>query len=588
MTPRRPRTALPTLIGAILALAAILPAAVPVAAGDPLAARPSERSIDLREPAALSGGQLTVVRVTGGLSSPLGVTNADDGSGRLFIVQRGGNVRVVKGRTLQAGNFLNISSRITSGGERGLLGLAFHPDFATNRYLFVYYTRPGGDIVVARMQANTAKSAAPIDTLKPILVIEHSQNTNHNGGAIAFGNDGYLYIGTGDGGGGGDPLENGQDITGELLGKVLRIDVNGTGHGVGGTGYDVPATNPFVGKTGDDEIWAYGLRNPWRISFDRSDGDLYIADVGQSLREEVNLEPAADLGGNNYGWDVMEGTECHEPSSGCSLTGDTLPVAEYSHSFGCSITGGYVYRGSHRDLQGLYVYGDFCSGRIWTMNASGTGETVRRDTSLSISSFGESEAGELFLTDLGGSLYRVIAPEFSDIASSSFIDDIHWLFYEGITVGCGSGRFCPTAAVTREEMAIFLVRAFDHPPAPAGTDYFTDDEGRSGEASINALKHANITGGCGSPTLFCPTARVTREQMAIFLDKELDLPSAPTGTDYFDDDNGRGGEGSINALAHAGLTGGCGTRTYCPTASVTREQMAAFLRRADAYATANP
>ena len=575
MPSRRPRTVLSATIGAIVALAAILPAAVSVAAREPLAARPSERSIDLREPAALGSGQLRVTRITGGFSSPLGVVNADDGSGRLFVVQRDGRVRVVKSRKIQPGNFLNVGSRITAGGERGLLGLAFHPDFATNRRLYVYYTRPGGDIVIARMLANMAKTFASVDSLEPMLVIEHSANTNHNGGAMAFGPDGYLYLGVGDGGGGGDPFEAGQNKD-TLLGKILRIDVDGTGSGPYGR-YAIPDDNPFVGADGLDSIWAYGVRNPWRITFDRTSGNLYIADVGQSRREEVNLELAADTGGNNYGWDVMEGSLCYEPMDNCSLAGDTLPVAEYSHSSGCSITGGYVYRGSHRDLQGLYVYGDFCSGRLWTMNANGTGETFRRDTSLAISSFGEDESGELFVTDLNGALYRVVAPEFSDITNSTFIDDIHWLFYEGITVGCGGGKYCPTASVTREEMAIFLVRAFNHPST--SNDYFTDDEGRSGEGSINALREANITSGC-APNRFCPTARVTREQMAIFLDKELNLPSAPPGVDYFDDDDGRGGEGSINALAQAGLTGGCGTRKYCPTASVTREQMAAFLRRA--------
>jgi hypothetical protein len=234
-----------------------------------------------------------------------------------------------------------------------------------------------------------------------------------------------------------------------------------------------------------------------------------------------------------------------------------------------------VYRGSHVDLQGLYVYGDYCSGRLWTMNANGTGETIRRDTSLNNSSFGESESGELFLTDLNGSLYRVIAPEFSDIATSTFLDDIHWLFYEGITAGCGGGKFCPRAAVTRVQMAQFLVRAFNYPPT--ATDYFTDDNGIVGESSINALAEAGVTGGC-APMLFCPTRPVTRAQMAIFLVNALNLP--PTATDYFDDDDGKTGEGAINSLAEAGLTGGCGTRKYCPAANVTREQMAAFLHRA--------
>jgi glucose/arabinose dehydrogenase len=575
MTPRRrQRTALPVLIGAIVALAAIVPAAVPVAAREPLAARPAERSIDVREPAALSAGQLRTVLVTGGLSSPLGVTNANDGSGRLFVVQRGGRVRVVKSRKLQPGYFLDVGSRITSGGEQGLLGLAFHPNFAANGYVYVYYTRASdGDIIVARLTANATRTFAPLTNEKLLLRIEHSAHTNHNGGAMVFGPDGYLYLGVGDGGGANDPDNNGQDKN-SLLGKILRIDVNGTGHGIGGVGYGIPADNPFVGTTGADEIWAWGMRNPWRLSFDRTTGNLFIGDVGQDRYEEVDRESASSAGGRNFGWDIMEGKHCRV--AGCTPpANDVLPVAEYTHSLGCSITGGYVYRGAHRDLQGLYVFGDFCSGRIWTMAHDGSTITVRRDTSLAISSFGEDESGELFVTDLNGALYRVIAPEFSDIANSPFIDDIHWLYYSGITVGCGGGKFCPTAAVTREQMAIFLVRAFNHPST--ANDYFTDDEGLSGEGSINALRAAGITSGC-TPTHFCPTARVTREQMAIFLDKELNLPSS--STDYFDDDDGRSGEGSINALAQAGLTGGCGTRMYCPTASVTREQMAAFLRRA--------
>ncbi len=579
MSPRPRRRSVSALITAMVALAAILPAAVPVAARDPLAAAPAERTPEAIEPAALSSGQLQVIRVTGGLSSPLGVTHAGDGSGRLFIVQRGGKVRVVKGGTLQSASFLDIGGHITSGGERGLLGLAFHPSFETNRFLYVYYTRPGGDIVVARMTANSARTSASASTLKPLLVIEHSANTNHNGGAMAFGpDDGYLYLGVGDGGGSNDPANNGQDKD-SLLGKILRIDIDGTGHGVGGDGYDIPADNPFVGKAGADSVWAWGMRNPWRISFDRSTGNLFIADVGQDRYEEVNRESSSSAGGGNYGWDIMEGKHCRV--SGCTPpANDVLPVAEYTHALGCSITGGYVYRGSHRDLQGQYVFGDFCSGRIWTMPNAGSAITVRRDTSLLISSFGESETAELYLTDLNGALYRVIAPEFTDIATSAFLDHIHWLYYEGITVGCGDGKFCPTAAVTREQMAMFLVRAFDHPPAPSGTDYFTDDEGRSSEAAINALRHAGITGGC-SPSLFCPTRRVTRAEMAIFLDKELDPPD--TGTDFFDDDDGKTGEASINRLAAVGITGGCGTRRYCPTASVTRAQMAAFLRRAYAY-----
>jgi glucose/arabinose dehydrogenase len=522
-------------------------------------------------PTALGSGQLTVVKVTGGLSSPLGVTHAGDGSGRLFVVEQGGRVRIVKGGKI-TGTFLDISNHLISGGERGLLGLAFHPDFATNGFLFVYYTRPGGDIVIARMQANAARTFASANTLDLILTIGHSLHSNHNGGALAFGPDGYLYAAVGDGGGAGDPQENGQNVN-SLLGKVLRINPT---LGALAT-YAIPADNPFVGMANRrGEIWDYGLRNPWRITFDRTSDDLYIADVGQSRREEVNVEDVADPGGNNYGWDVKEGSLCYEPSTCSNPPNYVGPKMEYSHTYGCSITGGYVYRGSHRDLQGLYVFGDFCSGRIWTMPAAGGAETIRRDTSLNISSFGESESGELFLTDLNGSLYRVIAPEFSDIATSTFLDDIHWLFYEGITAGCGGGKFCPRAAVTRIQMAQFLVRAFNYPPATGG-DHFTDDNGMTGESSVNALFEAGVTGGC-APMLFCPTRPVTRAQMALFLDRALNLP--PTATDFFDDDDGVTGEAAINRLAAARVTGGCGTRRFCPAGNVTREQMAAFLHRA--------
>jgi glucose/arabinose dehydrogenase len=579
MTPRRrQRHALSAIIGTILAIATVLPAALPASAREPLTARPAERSIDLLEPAALSSGQLRVVLVTGGLSSPVGVTNAGDGSGRLFVVQRSGRVRVVAGRKLQSGSFLDVGSRTTGSGERGLLGLAFHPNFESNGYVYVYYTRADdGDIMVTRLTANAAKTSASLATEYPILRIEHSSHSNHNGGAMVFGPDGYLYLGVGDGGGANDPDNNGQDKN-TLLGKILRIDVNGTGSGPYNH-YAIPPDNPFVGVDGADSVWAWGMRNPWRISFDRATGNLFIGDVGQDRYEEVDRESASSAGGRNFGWDIMEGMHCRV--SGCTPpANDVLPVAEYTHSLGCSITGGYVYRGSHRDLQGLYVFGDFCSGRIWTMPHDGSTITVRRDTALAISSFGEGENGELYVTDLNGALYRVIAPEFSDIAGSTFIDDIHWLYYAGITGGCGGGKFCPTSWVTRVQMAQFLVRAFDYPLT--STDYFDDDDGITGESSINALAAAGITSGCATRR-FCPTRPVTRAQMAIFLDKALGLPA--TSTDFFDDDDGVTGEGSINRLAASGITGGCGTRKYCPTSNVTREQMAAFLRRADAYNT---
>lgn len=345
-------------------------------------------------------------------SSPTQVTNADDGTNRLFVVEQRGTIRVVKNGLVQSGYFLDIRSRVEAGGERGLLGVAFHPDFKTNRRLFAYYTRPGGDIVVSRFTANLARTKVSADTARPVLLIEHSAASNHNGGSMAFGPDGYLYVGVGDGGGGGDPENDAQNRVRNLLGKILRIDVDGTGAGPYDR-YSIPRTNPFAGAVrGLNEIWAYGLRNPWRISFDRGTGALFIADVGQGRWEEINRESAGSPGGRNYGWNVMEGSACYNARS-CSLAGDTLPVAQYSHDDGCSITGGYVYRGpSQAKLTGLYVFADYCTGKIWTMPEGGgtAGLVLRADTSQNITSFGENEAGELFAVTGDGKLYRVLAP----------------------------------------------------------------------------------------------------------------------------------------------------------------------------------
>jgi glucose/arabinose dehydrogenase len=351
---------------------------------------------------------ITLSQVLSGLESLTQVTNAGDGTGRLFLVERRGVVKALDGGTLTT--FMDIRSIVDheTGGERGLLGLAFHPNFETNRRLYVYYTRVGGDIIVARYLANASGTAAQLSTRQTLLWIEHSAQTNHNGGAMAFGPDGFLYMGTGDGGGSGDPYRNGQSKTKNLLGKILRINVNGTGSGPYDR-YSIPSTNPFRGAiSGLDEVWAYGLRNPWRISFDRQVGTLFIADVGQNRYEEINREPAGYRGGRNYGWSVMEGKHCYRPTSGCSLSGDTLPVAEYSHASGnCSVTGGYVYRGPAVALRNWYVLADFCSGRIWTMAAGGSTLFLRRDVSWNITSFGEGEDGTLYLVTIDGRLVRV-------------------------------------------------------------------------------------------------------------------------------------------------------------------------------------
>jgi glucose/arabinose dehydrogenase len=344
-----------------------------------------------------------------GLTQPVSITHAGDGSGRLFVAEQGGRIRIIRNATLSPTPFLNISSRISSGGERGLLGLAFPPGFATKQYFYVNYTNSSGNIVIARYRVSAGNAdIADFDSEQIVLVVNHPIFSNHNGGQLAFSaRDGFLYIGTGDGGSGGDPDNRAQNGN-ELLGKILRIDVE-TGSPVT---YTVPASNPFVGTSGfRPEIWALGLRNPWRFSFDRQTKDLLVADVGQENYEEVNFQPAASTGGANYGWRIMEGLHCFNPIN-CSSTGLTLPVTEYDHSLGCSITGGYVYRGAtYPRMQGLYFYGDFCSGRIWGLRqVNGVWQATQLlDSTLSISTFGEDEQGNLYVASYSnGTLFSVI------------------------------------------------------------------------------------------------------------------------------------------------------------------------------------
>lgn len=542
----------------------------------PAAARPASAPVDAPAgDAAVSSGQVRLRLVESGFSAPLGIVNAGDGTNRLFVIEKEGTVRVVLNETMKPGYFLDlrlVAGGLTTSGERGLLGLAFHPNFEANRKLFAYYTNGDGDLVISELTANGAGTAVNVATADSLLVIEHSSLSNHNGGQLLFGPDGYLYVFTGDGGGGGDPGENSQNRN-SLLGKTLRIDPNLSG------GYTSPTDNPYHGPTvGRGEIWSIGLRNPWRASFDRLTNALWIADVGQGNWEEINREPA-DTGGRNYGWDCREGKHPFE-STGCSGLSFTDPVTEYGHGSGdCSVTGGYVYRGDvFLDLRGQYVLGDFCSGRLWTLSAGASAPSLRlhRDTSAMITSFGEAESGELYMSDYaGGRLYRVIAPPFSDITDSPFLDEIMWLYNEKVTTGCTADLFCPTTEVTRGQMATFLARAF-HFPFPT-EDYFTDDDGTSHEVNINRLAKAGITTGCAADR-FCPNRKVTRAEMATFLDRALDLPA--TGTDFFTDDDGLVHEAAINRIAAAGITRGCSETRFCPGGRVKRGQMAAFLYRA--------
>jgi glucose/arabinose dehydrogenase len=345
--------------------------------------------------------------VTSGLSHPDFVTAPPGDTARLFVVEQTGAIRVVRHDSLLPAAFLDLTRHIDYGGERGLLGLAFHPNYAANGRFYVYYTNPQGDIRVVRYTVSANPDVADSTTGDTILAVFHETYDNHNGGQLVFGPDGKLYAGLGDGGSGGDPSGNGQNLD-TLLAKIVRLDVDG------GSPYVVPADNPFVGHAGDrGEIWLYGLRNPWRFSFDRTTGDLYIGDVGQDLWEEVDVLHAGSPAGVNYGWNVVEGKHCYGASS-CNMTGLTLPVLEYGHGDGCAVTGGYVYRGTRVSaLAGLYLYGDYCGGWVRSFRYAGGTATENREWPLltvsgGLSSFGEDARGELYLTSLSGSLYRIV------------------------------------------------------------------------------------------------------------------------------------------------------------------------------------
>ncbi len=334
------------------------------------------------------------------------VTHAGDE--RLFVVEQPGRIWVLRDGLRAPEPFLDIVDLVGSAAnEQGLLSVAFHPRFAELGWFFVNYTDRQGNTVVARYQRDSTdpERADPASALV-LLTIEQPAG-NHNGGQLTFGPDGYLYIGTGDGGNAGDPWNNAQNLS-SLLGKLLRIDVDGA------EPYAIPANNPFVGQSeARPEIWAYGLRNPWRFTFDRATGDLFIADVGQNAQEEVNFQPATSRGGENYGWRIMEGTACYEPAA-CDPSGLELPIAHYLHhptEGGCSITGGYVYRGPrYPALQGAYLYTDYCSGNLWVLRAEATGwqNYIAGKTNPQATSFGEDVDGELYLVDSVGSVYRLV------------------------------------------------------------------------------------------------------------------------------------------------------------------------------------
>jgi len=386
--------------------------AAPGASGAAAATPTAEASqaVSTIPPLPTGPDRLRVELHTAGLTDPIGITHAGDGSGRLFVNERAGRVRVITADgSLLEEPFVDLSNRVLFGNERGLLGLAFHPDFAANGRLFVHYSRAGdGATVVSELQASADRVSADPGSERQLLSVAQPF-ANHNGGQMAFGPDGYLYIGLGDGGSRGDPLGNGQNRN-VLLGKILRLDVD---RQPAGEPYGIPPNNPFAAGGADPgaglaEIWAYGLRNPWRFSFDPEGGALYIGDVGQGSWEEIDRQPGDSRGGENYGWSVMEGRHCFQ--SDCDQAPYVKPIAQYSHEVGCAVAAGHVYRGNeYPELDGVYVFADYCSGIFFTLQIDEGTISPKQvlDSELRVTAFGVSETGELYAADLNGAIYRV-------------------------------------------------------------------------------------------------------------------------------------------------------------------------------------
>jgi glucose/arabinose dehydrogenase len=410
--PRQSDTPGLARIGSALALALSL-----AACGTDGGTSPTPGASASASPAGCSatpvGGQpaLTTILFARGLSSPVDFQVPAGDRARAFVVEQGGLIRIIRGGALVAAPFLDLRARISSGGERGLLGLAFHPRFAENGRFYVNYTDRNGDTHISEFRASPANADSADPATERELLFADQPFPNHNGGGLAFGRDGMLYAGLGDGGSGGDPLGNGQDL-GTPLGKMLRLDVD-RGSPVG-----IPSDNPFVSRAGAFPfVWAYGLRNPWRFAFDRVTDDLYIADVGQSAVEEIDVALAPRRGGENYGWNVMEGSRCFAPSAGCPQAGLTLPTLEYLHTGGaCSITGGVVYRGCRMPgLAGHYFYADYCAGFIRSLRLQGGQIAEQRDWTASLGrgidsvvAFGLDDEGEVYIVDQDGEIYKVV------------------------------------------------------------------------------------------------------------------------------------------------------------------------------------
>ncbi|HSE42742.1 MAG TPA: PQQ-dependent sugar dehydrogenase [Acidobacteriota bacterium] len=386
---------------------------------------------------------ITLTEIAGNLSRPIAITNAGDNSGRLFITQQDGQILIYDGTQVLGTPFLDINTLVSCCGERGLLSVAFHPNYENNGFFYVFYTATGtGALTIDRFSISGNPNVADPNSRVPIKSIPHPNFANHNGGQLAFGPDGMLYASTGDGGSGGDPDDNGQNIN-VLLGKILRFNINIA------SPY-IPSNNPFVGTAGADEIWAYGLRNPWRFSFDRVTGDLFIGDVGQGCFEEVNQQLAGSSGGENYGWDEIEGSKCYDEVGGgsncnlpptCNFSNKVMPILDYAHADNPAyqaVTGGFVYRGLQSpSLAGKYIYADYGSGHIWAAEKVGGNWTIQEldNTPYLISSFGEDEAGEIYFShnnDIDGKVFRIsAAPQLPYMDDFSDGDASDWTIGKG-------------------------------------------------------------------------------------------------------------------------------------------------------------
>lgn len=386
-------------------------------------------------PALADDPDIRLTQVSG-MNNVVDIANAGDGSNRLFLVRQPGTIYILdsQGELLQP-PFLDIRNRVEdAANEQGLLSLAFAPDYAESGYFYVWYTGSGGGTVLARFQVSEDPNVADPDSFQLVLNVAQPFD-NHNGGRLQFGPDGMLYLGLGDGGGSFDPNDAAQDGT-TLLGKLIRIDVD-PAHGT----YAVPPDNPFVGNPDVlDEIWATGLRNPWRISFDRGTGDLFIADVGQNQLEEINFQAARSAGGDNYGWDIMEGSQCTGGGGGCNQSGLTLPVAEYDHDLGCSVTGGEVYRGqAYPEIVGMYFFGDYCTGRLWGLKQEGEQWVMTEflNTNYRFLTFGVGEDGSVYAAGQAGGIFLLSDGEVKSEEGFTINAGLNDAWYNPATAGQG-------------------------------------------------------------------------------------------------------------------------------------------------------